>query len=61
MSGTDKVATLISPHDPDTGEWIFYSKNVQTGRVVRVDMERMVRAIEKLTGETFMVEKWEKE
>ncbi len=52
---------LLTPHDDDTGEWIFYSKNVKTGRVVRVDMERMVRAIEKLTGETFMVEKWEKE
>ncbi len=54
-------STQISPHDPETGEWIFYSKNVKTGRVVRVDMERMVRAIEELTGETFMVEKWEKE
>jgi len=60
MSGTNHVATLISPHDPDTGEWIFYSKNVKTGRVVRVDMERMIRAIEELTGETFMVEEWEK-
>ena len=55
------TGTMISPHDPETGEWIFYSKNVRTGRTVRVDMERMVRAIEELTGETFMVEKWEKE
>jgi hypothetical protein len=48
--------TQISPHDPETGEWIFYSKNVKTGRVVRIDMERLVKTVEKLTGETFMVE-----
>lgn len=48
--------TIISPHDPETGEWIFYSKNVKTGKVVRVDMARLVKAVEKLTGETFMVE-----
>ena len=50
-SGND---TTISPHDPDTGEWIFYSRNTQTGREVRVDMERMVRAVEELTGKRFM-------
>ena len=53
-------ATMLTSHDKQTGEWIFYSKNVKTGRVVRVDMERMVRVIEELTGETFMVEEWEK-
>jgi len=47
--------TLISPHDPETGEWIYYSKNVKTGEVVRVDMEKLVKAVEKLTGEKFMV------
>ncbi len=52
--------TKISPHDPATNEWIFYSKNVKTGRVVRVDMERLVRRVEAITGEKFMVEKWEK-
>ena len=48
--------TQISPHDPETGEWIFYSKNVKTGRVVRINMEKLVKAVESLTGETFMVE-----
>ena len=48
--------TILSPHDPDTGEWIYYSKNVKTGKVVRVDMERLVKAVEKLTGEQFMIE-----
>ncbi|MGH8015828.1 MAG: hypothetical protein ACREBV_06520 [Candidatus Zixiibacteriota bacterium] len=36
-----------------------YSKNTKTGRVVRVDMERLVKKIEELTGETFMMESWE--
>jgi hypothetical protein len=51
--------TQLSPHDAETGEWIFYSKNVNTGRVVRVDMEKLVKAVERLTGEQFMVEMWE--
>jgi hypothetical protein len=50
------ATTQISPHDPETGEWIFYSKNVKTGKTVRVNMERLVKAVEKLTGEKFMVE-----
>ena len=48
--------TQISPHDPDTGEWIFYSENIYTGRKVKIEMEKLVRAVEKLTGETFFVE-----
>jgi hypothetical protein len=48
--------TQHSPHDPVTGEWIFYSKNIKTGKTVRVNMEKLVKAVEKLTGETFMVE-----
>jgi hypothetical protein len=48
--------TLLGPHDPVTGEWIFYSQNVKTGKTVRVNMEKLVRAVEKLTGEQFMVE-----
>lgn len=46
--------TQISPHDPETGDWIFYSKNVKTGRVVRVNMEKLVAKIEEVTGENFM-------
>lgn len=48
--------TQFSPHDPETGEWIFYSKNLKTGKTIRVNMEKLVRAVEKLTGETFMIE-----
>jgi hypothetical protein len=51
--------TQISPHDPETGEWRFYSKNVKTGRVIEVNMEKLVKAVEKLTGEKFMIESYE--
>ena len=50
-------ATQISPHDKETGEWIFYSKNTKTGRVVRINMEKLVKKFEELTGESFM-EEW---
>jgi hypothetical protein len=52
--------TQLSPHDPQTGEWIFYSKNTKTGRVVRVKMEKLVKEIEKLTGKSFL-EEWTEE
>jgi hypothetical protein len=48
--------TIFSPHDPITGEWIFYSQNIKTGKTVHVNMEKLVKAVEKLTGEKFMVE-----
>jgi len=48
--------TLQTPHDPETGDWIFYSKNIKTGRVVRVNMEKLVKKIEELTGEKYMEE-----
>ncbi len=51
--------TQISPHDPESGEWVFYSENTRTGRRVRIDMERMVRSVESITGETFMVESYD--
>ena len=48
--------TQISPHNAD-GEWEFFSKNVETGRVVRVNMEKMIKRLEEIHGETFM-EEW---
>lgn len=48
--------TQISPHDPETGEWVFYSKNIKTGKVVRINMDKLVKAVERLTGEKFMME-----
>jgi hypothetical protein len=39
-------------------EWEFYSKNRNTGRCVKVNMERMIKRLEQLhPGEKFM-EEW---
>ena len=54
MDGAGNV-TKISPHN-NTGEWEYYSRNVNTGKVMRVNMERMIRKLEELTGETFIEE-----
>lgn len=48
--------TLLSPHDSESGDWIFYSKNIKTGRTLRIEMEKLVRTVEKLSGESFLHE-----
>ena len=50
--------TKISPHDSD-GEWEYFSRNVKTGKVVRINMERMIRKLEEITGESFIQEWYE--
>jgi hypothetical protein len=45
--------TKISPHN-EAGEWEYYSRNTKTGKTVRVNMEEMIRDIEKLTGKTYI-------
>jgi len=55
MDGAGNV-TKISPHN-DAGEWEYYSVNKRTGKTVRVNMERMIRKLEELTGETFIEDK----
>ena len=47
--------TKLGPHNEEN-EWEFYSRNVKTGKVIRVNMERMIRKLEKLTGDTFIEE-----
>jgi len=44
--------TQISPHNQEA-EWIYYSENVRTGKRVKVNMEKMIRRLEEITGETF--------
>ena len=44
--------TQISPHDGE-GDWVYYSENVKTGKRVKVNMEKMIRRLEEITGETF--------
>jgi hypothetical protein len=38
-------STLLSPHDSATNEWIFHSKHTPTGKVLRIDVEKMLRFI----------------
>ncbi len=45
--------TKLSPHN-QKGNWEYFSRNVITGKVVRVDMEEMIRDIEKLTGKVYI-------
>ena len=44
--------TKLSPHN-QLGNWEYYSKNVKTGKVVRIDMEEMIKDIEQLTGKKY--------
>ena len=48
-------ATKISPHN-GKGEWVFYSKNTRTGRVVEINMEALVKEVERLSGKKFLHE-----
>ena len=49
--------TNISPHNM-RNEWEFYSKNRNTGRCIKVNMERMIKRLEELhPGENFL-EEW---
>lgn len=47
--------TQISPHNKE-GDWVYYSENVKTGKRVKVNMEKMIRRLEEITGETFFEE-----
>ena len=53
--------TQISPHDPQTGEWVFFSRNVKTGRVVKIHMEELIfdlaKEMSKKTGKRY-IEEW---
>ena len=44
--------TQISPHSNE-GDWVYYSENVKTGKKVKVNMEKMIRRLEEITGESF--------
>tara|TARA_Y100000296_G_scaffold54103_1_gene61984 strand:- start:3563 stop:4687 length:1125 start_codon:yes stop_codon:yes gene_type:complete len=46
-------ATKISPHN-EQGEWEYFSKNTKTGKIVRVNMEEMIKDIEILIGKSYI-------
>ena len=47
--------TRLGAHNDD-GDWEYFSRNIHTGKVVRVNMEKMIRKLEKFTGEKFIEE-----
>ena len=47
--------TKLSPHNKQ-GEWEYFSRNASTGKTVRVNMEEMIKDIEKLTGKKYIKE-----
>jgi hypothetical protein len=38
-------ATLFSPHDAETNEWVFKSKHTLTGKVLKIDVEKLLRFV----------------
>ena len=53
---SDGNVTKISPHN-SKGEWEYFSRNTETGKVVKINMEKMIRKLEEITGESF-IEEW---
>lgn len=49
-------STLLSPHDKKDNSWIFDSVDTRTGRHLRIDMEKMMRAINEKFGWDFVKE-----
>ena len=54
---SDAGDTAVSPHNPETGEWYFDSKNPTTGEHLRVHMERLVKFLDNHFGTAFL-EEW---
>lgn len=48
--------TLLSPHDRVTNEWIYHSIDTRTGKGLRIDIERMLRALNERFGYDFVHE-----
>lgn len=49
-------ATLLSPHDKKTNEWVFDSKDTNTGKRLRIDVEKMLRFLNEKFGTDFIHE-----
>jgi len=53
--GTDGSETQISPHD-ENGNWIFHSIDRKRGKRTKINMVKVIRALEEMTGEQFIFE-----
>lgn len=49
-------ATLLSPHDSVTNDWIYYCVSTQSGKVLRIDMEQMMKKLNDTFGWDFVHE-----
>jgi hypothetical protein len=43
-------ATLLSPHDDVTNDWVYDSVDSRTGRHLRIDVERLLKALDAKLG-----------
>ena len=43
-------STQISPHDRETKEWIYNSKNIKTGDTLRINMQAMMIKLDEMLG-----------
>ena len=50
---SDGNETKISPQNQE-GEWEYYCRNKKTGKHIKINMEKMIRKLEEITGETFI-------
>jgi len=57
VKDTGANVTQLSPHN-SKGEWIFYSYNTKTGRTVNINMEAVIREVERLSGKEFLIESY---
>lgn len=48
--------TLLSPHDKPDNAWIFRSKNTVTGRVLKIDVEKLLKFLNGYFGTDFVHE-----
>lgn len=53
VQDSDGNQTKISPHN-EQGEWEYYCRNTKTGKHIKINMERMIRKLEEITGESFI-------
>lgn len=53
VQDSDGNQTKISPHN-EQGEWEYYCRNTKTGKHIKINMEKMIRKLEEITGESFI-------
>jgi len=48
--------TLQTPHDLETGEWIFSSSNINTEKTLEVKMEQLTKEMDRILGGGYVIE-----